>query len=584
MGGAAGAAGAAGVAEETVWFGYARRLEAWLQDCTTLVGYVPREAPVQQDHKRLLMLLHDLGGTLVLLQLLGALGEALVGAAALGELGGFIAGFGEENRKTAVSRALASATAVPAAPAEGAALLQRHGLCAQAAEEGAAAPEQDTWSEVGWRLCAALLLRAGRPEEAVALLKARTADAPTLHAFIGAFELASRVPPPRLPAGGGGEASSLGVSLGEVSPSRFSLEQVAEVLDAALLRPQHGLASEGNLLRRHLRTALSFGQPANAPPAPPLACPPPPPAQRQDAPRLVVVVPFVAAEKPRLLAGLRRWAAEARPCEPPAKVDAAGHAERGPVDLLLYAAWEAQPRSSSSSSSSSSFSAAAAAAAAAADDAWLAALAATPHGALGAAARCFRRVRVRHANLTKAQQYYIGGWENTGPNGLFSSLFFDAATQAEYDLAFWMEADVYPVAHGWLERLREEARAPRGFWRKGPAQQPAMSHAMVSPHHYHMNSAGFYRLGQPCFNEFTRRVLAEHPRQPHDVSAYTFLHDPRHFHIFQRHAHRFLYTDLVQNRLDEWTLEKVRTVSPDTVFVHGKSAPFDVGRGKAGSE
>eukprot|EP00964_Phaeocystis_antarctica_P151430 scaffold119034_cov63-Phaeocystis_antarctica.AAC.1 len=356
VGGAAGAAGAAGVAEETVWFGYARRLEAWLQDCTTLVGYVPREAPVQEDHKRLLMLLHDLGGTLVLLQLLGALGEALVGAAALGELGGFIAGFGEENRKTAVSRALASATAVPAAPAEGAALLQRHGLCAQAAEEGAAAAEQDTWSEVGWRLCAALLLRAGRPEEAVALLKARTADAPTLHAFMGAFELASRVPPPRLPAGGGAEASSVGVSLGEASPSRFSLEQVAEVLDAALLRPQHGLASEGNLLRRHLRTALSFGQPANVAPAPPLACPPPPPAQRQDAPRLVVVVPFVAAEKPRLLAGLRRWAAEARPCEPPATVDAAGHAERGPVDLLLYAAWEAQPRSSS------------AAAAAAADD------------------------------------------------------------------------------------------------------------------------------------------------------------------------------------------------------------------------
>ena len=188
---------------------------------------------------------------------------------------------------------------------------------------------------------------------------------------------------------------------------------------------------------------------------------------------------------------------------------------------------------------------------------------------------------MRHANLTAAEQYYIGGWDNTGPNNLFTSLFFAAEVQRDYDLAFWMEADVYPVAHGWLERLREEARAPRGFWRKGPAQQPAMSHAMVSPHHYHMNSAGLYRLGQPCFNEFTRRVLAEHPGQPHDVSAYTFLHDPRHFHIFQRHAHRFLYTDLVQNRLDEWTLEKVRAVSPDTVFVHGKFAPFDVGRGKA---
>jgi hypothetical protein len=73
-------------------------------------------------------------------------------------------------------------------------------------------------------------------------------------------------------------------------------------------------------------------------------------------------------------------------------------------------------------------------------------------------------------------------------------------------------------------------------------------------------------------------VLNEHPRQPHDVSSHMFLHEPRHFPIFQRHAHRFLYTDLVQNRLDEWTLDKVRAVSPDTVFVHGKHAPFDVGK------
>ena len=93
---------------------------------------------------------------------------------------------------------------------------------------------------------------------------------------------------------------------------------------------------------------------------------------------------------------------------------------------------------------------------------------------------------------------------------------------------------------------------------------------MISTHHYHMNSAGLYRLGQPCFLELIRRVKREHPRQPHDVSTHLFLHDPRHFHIWQEHAHRFLYTDLVQNRLDAWSLEDVRRTSPDTVFVHGK--------------
>ena len=72
--------------------------------------------------------------------------------------------FGERNRKTALSRALALATATPAAPAAGAALLQEHGLCEEAAPPGA---ERDTWAGVGVRLCATLRLRAGQPEPAL---------------------------------------------------------------------------------------------------------------------------------------------------------------------------------------------------------------------------------------------------------------------------------------------------------------------------------------------------------------------------------------------------------------------------------
>jgi hypothetical protein len=177
---------------------------------------------------------------------------------------------------------------------------------------------------------------------------------------------------------------------------------------------------------------------------------------------------------------------------------------------------------------------------------------------------------VRHANLSAAEQHYLGGWDNTGPNNLFFRLFRDPWLHSTYNVLVWMETDMVPVQPRWIERLLEEASTPRGFWRKGPAQQPRLAHAMVSTHHYHMNTAGLYRLNQPCFNELMSRVTAEHPRQPLDVSTHLFLRDPRHFHIWQAHAHRFLYTDLVQNRLDTWTLEAVRTLSPDTVFVHGK--------------
>lgn len=195
---------------------------------------------------------------------------------------------------------------------------------------------------------------------------------------------------------------------------------------------------------------------------------------------------------------------------------------------------------------------------------------AEPTALLGGAARCFGRVYVRPANLTRAEQYYVGGWDNTGPNNLFYRLFFDKALHAQYDAMLWMEADVVPIRPLWLARVAEEAAAPRGYWRKGPAQQPLLAHAMVSTHHYHMNSAGLYRLGQPCFVALMHRVAHEHPRQPHDVSTHLFLHEPRHFHIWQAHAHRFLYTDLVQNRLDEWNEASVRALSADTVLVHGK--------------
>ena len=103
-----------------------------------------------------------------------------------------------------------------------------------------------------------------------------------------------------------------------------------------------------------------------------------------------------------------------------------------------------------------------------------------------------------------------------------------------------------PVRPHWLGAVLAAARrGPAGWWRLGPAQQPALRHAFVATHHYHMNSAGLYRLGQPCFRALLRRVHDEAPRQPHDVSTHLFLHDPRHFHIWQAVAHRFHYLSLI---------------------------------------
>lgn len=82
-------------------------LEHWVGDCSTLLHYVPKATPSREDHKRLLMLLHDLGGSLLLLYLLGALSAPLLPIQPLTTLANALGNsFGEWNRKTALTRAL----------------------------------------------------------------------------------------------------------------------------------------------------------------------------------------------------------------------------------------------------------------------------------------------------------------------------------------------------------------------------------------------------------------------------------------------------------------------------------------------
>ena len=90
----------------------------------------------------------------------------------------------------------------------------------------------------------------------------------------------------------------------------------------------------------------------------------------------------------------------------------------------------------------------------------------------------------------------------SGPGGRWGSVgFFWRALRRALSLSLSLSLNFI---------TRVAIRATCAYGRLCPCSRPAM----VSPHHYHMNSAGFYRLGQPCFNEFTRRVLAEHPPAP----------------------------------------------------------------------
>ena len=75
--------------------GDARYLEGWVQECALLLRYMPAVAPNAEDHKRLMMLLHDLGSAPLLSYLLGFLSRPLIGVPPLADLAEAILAFGE---------------------------------------------------------------------------------------------------------------------------------------------------------------------------------------------------------------------------------------------------------------------------------------------------------------------------------------------------------------------------------------------------------------------------------------------------------------------------------------------------------
>lgn len=110
-------------------------------------------------------------------------------------------------------------------------------------------------------------------------------------------------------------------------------------------------------------------------------------------------------ERERLTNSLRRWQTGGAyaPCTPSSNESALEHPD-GRVDLALLLA--DRPGGAA--------------------DAW-----ATRHSdLLGEARECFGSVTLRHARLSKKQQHYIGGWDNTGPNALHANIFQDERIHA----------------------------------------------------------------------------------------------------------------------------------------------------------
>jgi hypothetical protein len=393
------------------------------------------------------------------------------------------------------------------------------------------------------------LLLTGQRERAVAQLARVATEAPNYSVFLTALN----------------PAVVFGESVAQPSSPRFT---PVEILNALELGPRVG-DTEWHMLRWEMRHMRDFARGTEASAAPDLAeaCAPCSAEKAHGAPngppRLAIVVPFVPAERQRLRAMMRRWTAPGRaPCDVAAQRLA--HTE---LVFLCSRSGADAPE-------------------------WLPAPADAASLVDPSIRACFSAISLRFVGLSADDEVYLGGYNNSAPNSLFGSLFTEEAAQEGEDwwsggagekpfsegrdLLFWMETDVVPVVSHWLERLDEEARFPRGFWRKGaPAGHfPLRSAAHVSvaaTHHRHMNTMGLYRVGDACFRCWVRRVLAEYGNTAFDVASHMYMQSRAHFRDWQRWGHKFIATDALQNWLGPTTRAAALALGPNAVFVHSKA-------------
>jgi hypothetical protein len=179
----------------------------------------------------------------------------------------------------------------------------------------------------------------------------------------------------------------------------------------------------------------------------------------------------------------------------------------------------------------------------------------------------------------------------------FYALF--VALRGVAETFFIMEPDVTPIRPGWLTELVRLAEpnpttvaSRRGshFWILGSVSRCDGSYGDIRVRQdLHINGNALYRVGDPAFDEYLRRVRAFFPahnalrvafpgcatgeagEDGFDHSIFQYLHHERNFDYARTVLHRFQYTEYVQNLCeDAFDEADVRRRYPDTYLVHSK--------------
>lgn len=266
---------------------------------------------------------------------------------------------------------------------------------------------------------------------------------------------------------------------------------------------------------------------------------------------LVVVIPLIASQLPRLTWNIRRWADEQyMPCDSPSS------------SLPALAFFFDRPLSEKHVSETVNN---------------LRQLLNEP--ALDEVLhRCFSNVTYRSANLS-AEETINSHWidlvhnlvQTGGSNKQFEVAFSEFVA---FNHMFYMEPDTYPIRSNWLHAVQEET-SYGDFWQRGPIMRyPTKFNIALEPfrsrYQRHINGNSIYRIGDSCFSAYRKLVRDEYGNGAFDVAMVYYRLDSSRLAVWQAVAHRFQVSTLVVG-LSVHHFDNLPDLFPTTYLVHGKA-------------
>lgn len=189
---------------------------------------------------------------------------------------------------------------------------------------------------------------------------------------------------------------------------------------------------------------------------------------------------------------------------------------------------------------------------------------------------CFAEFEIISAGLPVHTDTHFAGSQ-----AMFEALINNTVSIVDMRYVFWMEPDAVPIRADWLNTLDRACRTGERFWVKGSALRHELNPEVITQRYgrdflYHINGNALYNMHPDEYPAFYRNHILPYLQTKHarhmafDLSLARFLLASENERIWRENAHRFHYTEIIQNRWGEnySPVERAQQF-PNTCIIHG---------------